>query len=111
VKESDIPSNSPLQPSIQEAKFLQQLRANPAMAERFGQIMERFEQEIASGGDANQAEMMVIEELRHLGQTMVVQWAGRVHQQAVAQAKEQNPALTNHAQKNCAGTVPSEPSP
>jgi hypothetical protein len=52
---------------------------------------------------------MVIEELRQLGHTMLLQWAGKAHNQAIAQAKEQNPALVDHTQKNSAGTPPSEP--
>lgn len=81
------------------------------MAEKFAHIMDRFEQEVASGTDANHAEMMVIEELRQLGQAMLGQWAGISHDQAIAQAKEQNSALIDHTQKNSAGTPPSESLP
>lgn len=108
MKDSHTQNNAPVEPSAEETKLLQQLRANPVMAEKFGQIMDRFEQEIANGTDANQAEMMVIEELHQLGCAMLGQWAGKAHDKAIALAKEQDPALVDHTQKNSGGIPPSE---
>jgi len=58
VNDPDFPTSPAPVLSPEEVKLLGQLRANPVMAGRFSQIMDRFEQEIANGGDANEAEMM-----------------------------------------------------
>jgi len=111
VNNSD-PENTtpPLDLSPQEIKLLEQMRAAPVMAEKFRQIMGRFEQEIASGTDANEAEMMVIEELRDLGRTLLGEWARTTHDKAVAAARAGEPDLIRHSKKNSTGTPPLEPS-
>ena len=99
VNHSDTQTTPPIEPTAEEAKLLQQLRSNPIMAEKFGLIMERFEQEIANGADANQAEMMVIEELRILGETMLGQWAEKTQTIAINQAKAESADLIHHKEK------------
>ena len=108
VNHSDTQTTPPIEPTSEEAKLLQQLRSNPIMAEKFGLIMERFEQEIANGADANQAEMMVIEELRILGETMLGQWAEKTQTIAINQAKAESADLIHHKEKNSTGTPPLE---
>jgi len=108
VNYPDAQNTTPIEPTAEEAKLLQKLRSNPIMAEKFSLIMERFEQEIVHGGDANEAEMMVIEELRTLGETMLGQWAEKAQTHAVDQAKAETPGLIHHAEKNSIGTPPLE---
>jgi hypothetical protein len=55
--------------------------------------------EIARGGDANQAEMMVIEELRGLGKVMLGHWAKSSHDEAITKAKVSEPNLSTHTKK------------
>jgi hypothetical protein len=94
--------------SEDEAKLLEQLRANPLMAEQFGQLMDRFEQEVSSGLDAHQAEEMAIEELQQLGRMMLSQWTDKTHHEAIEQAKHDDPSLVGHGKKNSSGIAPSE---
>jgi hypothetical protein len=110
VNDSNLQNTPPADVSSDDLEFLQRLRANPALNLKFRQIMQHLEDEIASGGDANQAEMMVIEELRGLGQAMLVHWATSSHDEAIAKSKESEPNLSNHAKKNSGGIPPSDAS-
>ena len=105
---SDSQNPAKIDPSADEIQLLQKLRANPIMAERISLIVERFEQEVANGADANQAEMMVIDELRVLGKSMLQQWAEKSHQNVIEDAKNKAPILTHHGKKNSTGIPPSE---
>ena len=98
MKDPDTPQE-PAGSTADEIRLLEQLRANPLVAERMKLIMDRLEEEIAGGGDANQAEEMAIESLRELGQAMLTQWAGRRHDEAVEQAVEGDGQLVRHAKK------------
>jgi hypothetical protein len=53
---------------------------------------------------------MVIEELRELGTTMLGHWAKSSHAKTITEAKEDDPSLTHHTQKNSNGIPPSESS-
>ena len=110
VNDSRPRSTPPIEPTPEECKLLSRLRVNPAMAGRFGLIMERFEQEVAGGADANEAEEMVIEEMGRLGEVMLGEWAKTSHDKAIAQAKGGGANVIDHAKKNSAGIRPSEPS-
>ena len=110
MNDSDPRSTPPIELSPEESKLLHRLRANPAMAGRFGLIMERFEQEVAGGTDANEAEEMVIEQLGQLGKVMLGEWAKSSHDKAVSRAKGGGANVIDHAKKNSAGIRPSEPS-
>jgi hypothetical protein len=108
VNDSRPQTNPSIEPTPEECKLLCQLRANPAMAVRFGLIMERFEQEVAGGADANEAEEMLIEEMGRLGKVMLGEWAKSSQGKAIAQAKGGGANVTEHAKKNSAGIRPSE---
>ena len=108
MKENNADNNQDAFVSDDEAKLLEQLRSNPLMAEQFGQLMDRFEQEISAGIDAHQAEEMAIEELRQLGGTILNQWAEKAHRDAVEQAKHDDPSLVGNGKKNSSGIAPSE---
>lgn len=93
-----------------EIKLHQQLRNNPLMGERLTRIMDRFVCEVDQGLDANQAEMMAIEEVQKLGQTMLKQWADKTKHVATDQAKNDDPGLNGNGKKNSSGIPPSESS-
>ena len=106
MEDPDIPQ-APAGSTADEIRLLEQLRANPLVAERMKLIMDRLEEEIAGGGDANQAEEMAIESLRELGRAMLTQWAGRRHDEAVEQAVGGDAQLVRHTKKNFTGRRPS----
>jgi len=110
VNDSNLQNTPPRDISPDDIEFLRQLRSNPALDLKFRQIMKHFEEEIARGGDANQAEMMVIEELRGLGQAMLGHWAKSSHNEAVAKAKDIEPNLSTHTKKNSGGIPHSDAS-
>jgi hypothetical protein len=101
--------NAPI--SDGDARLLRQLRANPLMAERFRQIMDRFEQEVSGGMDADEAEMMAIEEVGQLGHSILGQWADKSHDAVVHKAREDDPSPTGNGKKNSGGIPLSGPSP
>lgn len=106
---SDTPE-APIQPTPDETRLLEQLRSNPLIAGRLTHIMDRIETEIAGGGDAHQAESLLIDELRQLGLSILGQWAQSSHSQSIQQARTEDSTLTNHSKKNSSGTPPSESS-
>ena len=93
---------------MQEFEHLGLLRTNPLLAKQISSLVGRFGEEVAGGLDANQAELMAIEEVRHLGKTIIEQWAENTHQEEIARVKQDAPELTNNGKKNSAGTPPSD---
>jgi len=91
------------EPTSSELELLQKLRANPILASNIDLVMERFEQELADGSDAHQAEEAVIEMLQNLGQNMMTQWAQHSSQNAEITALEQGSSVQKHAKKNSPG--------
>lgn len=91
-----------------ESELLELLRTNPLLARQISSLVGRFGEEVAGGLDANQAEMMAIEEVGQLGKTIIEQWAENTHQEEIARVKQDAPSLTNNGKKNSAGTPPSD---
>jgi len=102
--------DSPLEPSAKELELLGRLRTNPLVAENIDLIMERFEEELANGADAHQAEEAVIAMLQNLGSNMMTQWAEQSSQMANQKACQDDSSLQKHTKKNFPGTPPSETS-
>jgi hypothetical protein len=98
------PDHTSFHATSEEQRLLLQLRDNPLLAEQFKTIANKFEQEIANGMDAHQAEAAMIESLQELGKSMMHQWARNTQDQLVAQS----PQLQKHGKKNSTGTAPSE---
>jgi hypothetical protein len=96
--------HEPLEATPEEEKMLRQLRGNPLVAAQFQVIANKFEQEIANGMDAHQAEEAMIEALQQLGKSLMLQWAENTQRDALNQA----PGLQKHSKKNSSGTPPSE---
>ena len=91
-----------------ESELLELLRTNPLLARQISSLVGRFGEEVARGLDANQAELMAIEEVGQPGKTILEQWAENTHQEEIARAKQDTPSLTNNGKKNSAGTPPSD---
>ena len=71
-------------------------------------IMQKFEDEIANGMDANEAEASLIESLQELGKSMMNQWAENTQQDTINQTKKEMPNLQKHSKKNSSGIAPSD---
>ena len=110
MSHSSAPDPEIALPSEEEAKLLAQLRANPIFAARFKVLMDRFDEEVAAGMDAHQAEEMVIAELDGLGKSIMGQWAENTHQRSLAEARTGDPTLVRSGKKNSGGIPPSGPS-
>lgn len=102
--------DTPSDPTSNELELLRKLRANPILASNIDLVMERFEQELANGSDAHQAEQSVIEMLQNLGQNMMTQWAEHSCQNSEASSLEQDRSIQKHAKKNSHGKPPLDPS-
>ena len=108
MSRSPAPDSKNALPSEQEAKLLAQLRANPIFAGRFQVLMDRFEEEVAAGMDAHQAEEMVIAELDGLGKSIMGQWAENTHEKSLTEARADDSTLVKSGKKNSSGIPPSE---
>ena len=105
---SDLQPTRNLPVTDSESELLELLRTNPLLARQISSLVSRFGEEVAGGLDANQAEMMAIEEVGQLGKTIIEQWAENTHQEEIARAKQDTSSLTNNGKKNSAGTPPSD---
>ncbi|MGK0187194.1 MAG: hypothetical protein ACI9R3_002980 [Verrucomicrobiales bacterium] len=84
MNNQDAPAPQPtrnLPVTESESKMLELLRTNPLLA---------------------------IEEVRHLGKTIIEQWAENTHQEEISRVKQDTPSLTNNGKRNSAGTPPSD---
>ena len=109
---ADSPAQEEDLPPVTEedAKLLKQLHDNPIVAARLRVLMNHFEEEVAAGMDAHQAETMLIDELHQLGGSLMSQWADTTHQQSITEAKQNDATLIKSGKKNSSGTPPSESS-
>lgn len=98
------PNHDEFAATSEEQKLLQQLRGNPLLAEQFKAIANKFEQEIANGMDAHQAEAAMIQSLQELGNSMMHQWAKNAQDKII----DESPELQKHGKKNSSGIQPSE---
>lgn len=96
------PEQNSFETSPEERKLLQQLRGNPLLGDQLKTITNRFEEEIANGMDAHQAEETMIESLQELGRSMMLQWAHNTQDKLIEQSSE----LHKHAKKNSTGIPP-----
>jgi len=103
-----ISKNDTFKPQVEEIELLKKMRANPLLSENIQFIMNRFEQEIASGKDAHQAEEIVINLLQELGSKMMHQWGEETSEQASNEAEQPQNSLQKHAKKNSPGIQLSE---
>lgn len=93
-----------------EVKMLEGLRKNPIFAARISQLVAQFEEEIANGMDAHEAEEALIDALQDLGATMMSQWAKHSQHQAVNDALKEHPNASKHTKKKSNGIAPSDSS-
>jgi len=75
MTDNRTPKTDSLEATPEDKKILRQLRKNPIMGMQIKTIMQKFQDEIANGMDANEAEASLIESLQELGKSMMSQWA------------------------------------
>lgn len=102
MNEKSTPEDKPLEATPEEQKLLRQLRDNPLMGDQLKAIADKFEQEIANGMDAHQAEAALIESLQELGKGMMHQWAQNTQRDTINQSS----GLRKHSKKNSSGIPP-----
>jgi hypothetical protein len=93
--------------SDQEIEHALALRKNPILANNLGVIIKRFDEEIAQGMDANQAELNAIESVQQFGKAMIEQWAQTTQADIVRETTE-NSNLIKNGKKNSTGIPPLE---
>lgn len=91
--------------SDQEIENALTLRKNPILANNLEVIIKRFDEEVAQGMDANQAELNAVESVQQLGKAMIEQWAQTTQADIVCETVK-NPNLIKDGKKNSTG-IPS----
>ena len=99
MSHSPVPDPENALLSEEEARLLARLRANPIFAARFQVLMERFDEEVAAGMGAHEAEEMVIAELDGLGKSILGQWAENTQAQCLSEARANDPTLVKSGKK------------
>lgn len=107
MNEQLTPEDKPLVPNSDEENLLRILRKNPMMGGEIQTIVKRFEQEVADGMDADEAEASLIQSLQGLGVSMMKQWAQNTQTDTLEDALAENPSLSKHSKKNSSGIPPS----
>jgi hypothetical protein len=71
----------------------------PHVRERLLQIADMIDELVAQGCTAHEAEARAIQEIRKLGQGILIEWAEKSESAAGAKAREQNPKLQPYRKK------------
>lgn len=109
MTDKTTPDEEPLEPNTEEQNLLRALRQNPILGDQIQVMVSRFEQEVADGMDAHEAEERLIDSLQKLGVSMMAQWAQNTQETALEQARQDDPKLHKHSKKNSNGIPPSAP--
>jgi hypothetical protein len=93
--ELNQPTHSPKNAQSLDARFA----TRPHVYARLQQIADMMDQAMAEGCTADQAEALAIEQLRPLGQDLLVDWAQQKQRQSLRRARQQHPQAINHIKK------------
>jgi hypothetical protein len=80
----------------------------PYLRSRFESIMDIVEDTSASVDTADEAEQLLIDEIREMGKEALHDWAVGKEKQKVKELLENRDGITGHSKKNFPGTPPSE---
>jgi len=72
----------------------------PHLRRRLLTIADLIDQAVAEGCTAHQAEARAIEQIRKLGQEVLLDWAEKSESNACQQAQAENPKLIKYGKKN-----------
>ena len=109
MSDKETAEKEPLEPNLEEENLLRALRKNPLMAGQIQVIVSRFEQEVADGMNADEAEASLIKSLQELGVTMMEQWAHNTQKSALEKTRQDEPMPHKHSKKNSSGIPPLAP--
>ena len=86
-------------PKQNETSLDARFAKRPHAYERLRQIADMMDQAIAQGCTADQAEAQAVEQMRHLGQAVLKDWAQEKQQHSVAAARLEHPQASLHIKK------------
>ena len=75
-----------------DKRLLERLNAHPQLKSRLESILELAESETGELRTADQREELLIEELRHLGNQTMDEWARGAHTRVAAEMKQKDPS-------------------
>ena len=101
-----LKKSTPADLSLNEQELLAALRGDPLLAEHLMMMVRDFQRETATGMDAYQAELHVVNATRKLGGLMVTRWAEQT-EQSCNEASSSDTDMVRHGKKNSTGTAPS----
>jgi len=90
---------SPTNGTSPRGSLEQRLARRPDLLARLHQIVDRLDQSVTDGSDADQAETRVIEQVRQLGHQRLTPWADEAHDHTQAQVPAQHPHASRHGKK------------
>ena len=92
---------------MNDEELLTRLEAHPEIRERLEATLLAVADEQGELGDADAAEMKLIDEMRRLGHASLSAWAQRKAERE-AERRQAAPGVWREGKKNSAGTPPSE---
>jgi hypothetical protein len=81
----------------------QRMAKRPHVLARFHAIADMMDQAVAAGSTADEAETRAIEQVQHLGQELLGDWAQEQQAGSLARARAQHPKAIKHIKKKSAG--------
>jgi hypothetical protein len=83
----------------QEIRMIEQLRQNPEMMARVQSILDLARNADGPLKTADEVEELLIQEIRHLGNVTMNQWAVQAEERVGTELKEQDPTIRNRKKK------------
>jgi len=91
---------------MEDEELLMRLEGNPELRERLEATLRAVADEQGELGDADAAEMKLIDEMRRMGHASLSAWAQRKAEREAAR-RQASPGVWREGKKNSAGTPPS----
>ena len=85
--------------SEQERKLIEQLRDHPELMDRFQSILDITGNADGPLKTADEVEDLLIEEVRHLGNLSMTQWAAQAEARVGLELKNQDPGILKRKKK------------
>jgi hypothetical protein len=94
--------------SDREDNFEQSLKEYPALRRRFQSILDIVKDTSATIDKADEAEQLLIDEIRHMGKEALHDWAVGKEKEKVNDLVHDNDGIKKHSKKKLHGIPPSE---
>lgn len=89
---------------LTDEELVSMLSAHPPLRKRVEALLLAVEDEAGELKEADAAELLVIEEMRRMGQEALQAWAARRVDKTAVECKQSGGAVRRDGKKNCAGT-------